>query len=81
MKTKLQVTIINHNIKFPSQEFICSNVDLSDLGEVDYCAQECIGRFVELYENTLKHPLTEREAETIAAGCVYFIEEAIDCYD
>jgi hypothetical protein len=81
MKTKLQVTIINHNIKFPSQEFICSNVDISDLDEVDYCAQECIGRFVELYEEALGHSLTEREAEAIAAGCSYFIEEDIDYYD
>ena len=73
----IKITVSNgffHNIK---EEFI-TQVDLSDLAEVEMAAAECCGQYLDLYGDLI-HALTpDINWETLAEACDYIIEEVVE---
>ena len=57
------------------EEFI-THVDISDLAEVEMCASECMGAYLEMHEDVW-HTL-DVSFDTIADACFYSIEEVIE---
>lgn len=74
----IKVTVSNSYLHNIVDEFICTNVDMSDLNEVDYCAEECVGQYLEAHEDVIHAKCPDINFETIAEKCYYFVEEVID---
>lgn len=74
----INITVRNPFSPNLTEVYTCFDVDISDLNEVEYCASECCGQFLDEHEdiwNALDTPF-----ETIAEACEYIIEETTE-YD
>ena len=74
----IKVTVKNQYLKREKEEFICSNIDTSDLKEMEACAKECCGKFVELKENLINKLTGYLTPEQFISSCYYVIEEVDD---
>ena len=67
----IKVTVINQFLPHNPEEFICSNVDISDLQEMEYAAEECVGAYVDMYSEQIEKMNFDKN---IAEYCEYLIE-------
>ena len=72
----IKVTIKNGYLHNITEEFVCSNVDISILDEIDYCVEECVGQYLEMHEDVI-HTL-DASWDQIADACHYTIEEVFE---
>lgn len=73
MITNICISITNPYAIGVSENFYYPSVDISDKEEMDYCADEACGIYLDMHGdiwNTLSTPF-----ETIAEACEYIIEE------
>lgn len=70
------VTVKNRYLHGISEEFLCSAVDVSDLNEMEYCAEECCGAFLDMYESTFARECPDVEWDSFVEACYYSIKEA-----
>lgn len=70
-----KVTVLNSFLHGVIEEFICTDVDFSDLQEVEYCADECCGEYLEMHHDAIKSNFPDLTDETIAEACSYLMEE------
>lgn len=75
----VRITVTNKYLPAAGAVYIHRNVDISDFDEIDYCAEESCGRYLNAYRDQLFAVNPELDWETIAAACEYLIEE--DEYD
>ena len=73
----LKVTVGNRYMGGVVEEFICLNVDISELEEVNYAIDECVGDFVDMYRDFFNDGSEEEQFEKLA-GCNYWAEEVFD---
>lgn len=73
----LKVTVGNRYMGGVVEEFICLNVDMSELEEVNYAIDECVGAFVDMYGDFFNDGSEEEQFQKLA-GCNYFAEEVLD---
>ena len=73
----LKVTVGNRYMSGVVEEFICLDVDISELEEVNYAIDECVGAFVDMYGDFFNDGSEEEQFQKLA-GCNYFAEEVID---
>jgi hypothetical protein len=71
----INITIKNNLFHHTVDEFLCRDVDISDLEEVNYCVEECIGAFIDIHEDALKN--IDAEWDTIMDNFHYTIEEVM----
>ena len=67
----IKVTVGNHLMKGVNEEFLCAQVDTSDKEEMDYCAQECVGAYIDMYSSFFD----EGDFSQKVNNCWYVIEE------
>ena len=72
----IKVTVVNGYLYDIVEEFICYNVDVSDKEEMEYCAEECCAKFLDMHHDALN--VIDADWETIEEHCAYMIEEVID---
>ena len=65
----IKVVVGNPHLHGVKEEFICSQVDVSSYSEMEYCAEECVGAYVDMYSRFF-----DQNAEAIN-DCWYTIEE------
>lgn len=70
-----KVTVRNSFLNGVIEEFYCINVDFSDLEELEYCADECCGEYVELHSDIIRQCLPDVDDEVIAEAFSYTMEE------
>ena len=70
-----KVTVLNSFLPGIIEEFICRDVDFSDLQELEYCAEECCGEYLNMHHDVIRINLPDLTDETIAEECNYMIEE------
>ena len=73
----LKVTVGNRYMGGVVEEFICLNVDISELEEVNYAIDECVGAFVDMHEDFFNDG-SEEDQFQILAGCNHWAEEFLD---
>lgn len=73
----LKVTVGNRYMGGVVEEFICHNVDISKLEEVNYAIDECVGAFVDMHEDFFNDGSEEEQFQKLA-GCNYWAEEVLD---
>lgn len=73
----LKVTVGNRYMGGVVEEFICLNVDISELEEVNYAIDECVGAFVDMYGDFFNDGSEEEQFQKLA-GCNYWAEEVLD---
>ena len=73
--SNISVTVTNRYLPNITEIYIHYNVDISDFDEVDYCAEEACGKFLDEYRDTLFATCPDLDWETIAAACEYLIQE------
>ena len=71
----VKVTIGNYLAKGLIEEFM-TKVDIADLAEVEMCAPECIGAYLEMHEGVW--PTIDASFDAIVDACFYSIEEVIE---
>lgn len=71
----VKITVGNSYLPNLFEEFICA-VDIEDLNEVDYCAEECVGQYLEMHEDAI-HEL-DVAFETVAESCFYIAEQEVE---
>ena len=69
----IKITVGNSYLHGIQEEFICSNVDIADLDEVDYCVSECVGQFLENHEDIFNQ--LDISYDKRVDSCCYIIEE------
>lgn len=69
----IKITVGNHYIANVTEEFLCAKVDITDLDEVEYCAERCCGEFLEMYGDIIR--TLDVNWETLVEACYYVIEE------
>lgn len=74
----IKVTVSNGFFHGIIEEFYCSNIDTSDLQEMEYCAEECCGQYLELHGDLICAMTPDVNFETIAQACTYLIEEVVE---
>ena len=75
MLTNILVTVRNKFMPNISENYWCPFVDLSDLQEVENCANECCGNFLDTHGDIIYAMLGDVPFEQIAEACYYTIEE------
>lgn len=73
----IKVTVGNHFFHGVIEEFICSKVDISDLEEMEYCAEECVGQYMDMHEDMARGYCPDISYEDLVEACYYSIEEVI----
>jgi hypothetical protein len=73
MRNTIRVTVRNSYLHRITEEFICSGVDVSDLEEMEYCAEECVGQYLDMHTDIINR--LDVDFETLAEACYYSIEE------
>ena len=74
----IKVTVMNGYLYGIIEEFLCNNVDVSDKEEMEYCAEECCAKFLDMHQDVISARCADLDWETIEDSCVYLIEEVID---
>ena len=69
----IKVTVGNSYIHNLKEEFFCVDVDMSDLEEIEYCAEECCGQYLDMHGDIIN--TLDVNWETFAEACYYTIEE------
>lgn len=67
------VTVGNRYLHGITEEFICRNVDVSDYDEMEYCAEECVGEYLDMHADVI-HSL-DVSYDALYDECYYSIEE------
>ena len=71
----IKVTVKNGYLHGIVEEFICCNVDVSDLAEIDYCVDECIGQYLDMHGDAICARCPDLDMETINDSFIYIVEE------
>ena len=71
----LKVTVGNHLMGGVKEEFLCHNVNISDLSEMEYCAEECVGAFIDMYHLFFDQDQGTHTYDQKVNSCWYTIEE------
>ena len=71
----IKVAVGNRFIPSVIEEFICFDVDISDKNEMEYCAEECCGQYLDMHGDIYNAVLADVDWETFAEACYYTIEE------
>ena len=71
----VKVTVGNELTPGLVEEFI-TRVDISDLAEVEMCASECMGVYLEMHEGVW--PTIDASFDVIADSCFYTLEEVVE---
>ena len=71
----VKVTVGNEFAQGLIEEFI-TQVDISDLAEVEMCASECMGAYLEMHEGVWA--TIDASFDVIADACFYTLEEVVD---
>ena len=71
----IKVTVGNSYLHGLIEDFICSNVDTSDTEEMDYCAEECIGAYIDMHGDAIFALAPDVDSEELYEACYYEIEE------
>ena len=69
----IKVTVSNSYFHGVQEEYLCKNVDISDLAEMEYAAEECVGAYMDAHSD-IAHSITDLDMETIESECFYMIE-------
>ena len=73
--SNISITVTNRYLPNITEIYVHYNVDISDFDEVDYCAEEACGKFLNEYRDALFATCPDLDWETIADACEYLIEE------
>ena len=73
----IKVTVANGYLNIV-EEFICNNIDTSDKEEMEYCAEECCAKFLDMHHDIINAKCPDLDMETIEENCFYMIEEVVD---
>jgi hypothetical protein len=71
----IKVTVWSSIMPHCQREYICYGVDISDLNEVENCAAECVGKYL---DNEPQWYATNATWDEIVDSCMYCIEEVFD---
>lgn len=71
----IKVIVGNHLMGGVEEEFLCRNVDISDLNEMEYCAEECVGAFIDMYHLFFDQDQGTHTYDQKVNSCWYTIEE------
>lgn len=74
----IKVTVTNGYIFNVVEEFICNNIDVSDKEEMEYCAEECCAKFLDMHRDIINVKCADVDQEELEENCFYMIEEVID---
>ena len=74
----IKVTVGNSYLFSVIEEFICSNIDISDKEEMEYCAEECVGQYLEMHNDIIN--TLDADWDSVVEACYYSIEE-VNSYD
>ena len=69
----IKVTVGNSYVHNIIEEFICSNIDISDAEEIEYCAEECCGQYLDMHGDIINS--LDVDWDIFAEACYYMIEE------
>lgn len=59
------------------EEFI-TRVDIADLNEVEMCADECMGAYLEMHHDLIMALTPDLTFEKLAEACYYTLEEVLE---
>lgn len=71
----LKITVLNGYLNI-IEEFFCRDVNISDPEEVECCAQECCGQYLDMHSDIIN--TIDADWDSIADACNYIIEEVSD---
>ena len=71
----IKVTVGNRYLNGVREEFICSNVDISNKEEMEYAAEECVGAFFDMYHYFFEYETSDISYDEKYEACYYSIEE------
>lgn len=74
----IKITVTNSFFPGIVETFHCIDVDLNDLQEVEYCAEECMGQYLDMHGDLIYAKTPDVDSEVIAEACDYMIEEVIE---
>lgn len=73
----IKVVVGNSYLNGVREEFICSNVDISNKEEMEYAAEECIGAFVDMHHFFFEYETPDVSLNKKFNACYYTIEEVV----
>ena len=76
--TNINITVGNHYLPNIYENFYYPTVDLADLEEVEYCAEECCGIYLDMHTDAFHALCPDLTDEEIAEACFYTIEEVVN---
>jgi len=71
----IKVTIGNSYLHGLIEEFICDRVDITNKEEMEYCAEECVGAYLDMHADVIFAKLPDVNSDEIYDACYYTIEE------
>ena len=71
----VKVIVGNYFAEGLIEEFV-TKVDITDLAEVEMCASECMGAYLEMHEGVW--PTIDASFDVIVDACFYTLEEVVD---
>lgn len=71
----LKVTVSNNYLPHIIESFYCIRVDISDPDEVEMCADECCGNYLDMHHDIIIANCPDIASEELAEACYYIIEE------
>ncbi len=74
----IKVTVGNSYLFSVVEEFICTNVDILDKEEMEYCAEECVGQYLEMHNDLIN--ILDADWDSVVEACYYSLEE-VSSYD
>ena len=74
----IKITVGNSFLHNISEDFLCRDVDISDEDEIEYCAYECCGQYLEMHADAIHALCPDLDSETIEEACYFIVEEIIE---
>jgi len=74
----IKVTVGNSFLNGVIDEYMCHNVDISSQEEMEYCAEECVGAYLDDHHDLYIALCSDIEFDLFAEACYYLIEEEIE---
>ena len=71
----IKVTVGNSYLHNLTEEFICYQVDTTNKEEMDYCAKECVGAYLDMHADVIFAKVSDIDSDKIYDACYYMIEE------
>lgn len=73
MVATVKVTVTNKYLR-QTEVFICRDVDISDMNEVEYCAEECCGAYLDMHHDVIRMECPDISSEEIEEACEFIVE-------